>query len=154
MIRDSVFPKQMATTEESAETVAAAAVRPVRIGTRRSNLAVVQAEGIRSSLQAIAPDRSFEIHALRTIGDKDQITALYEFGAKSLWTTELEEKLVAGELDVIVHCLKGGHQTLEVLFAVQVISSPKNLARQTCPLRSRTHVNLPAFRSMTIVVMP
>ncbi|KAF9885594.1 porphobilinogen deaminase [Aspergillus nanangensis] len=80
--------------------------RPVRIGTRRSNLAVIQAEGIRDSLQKISPDRSFEIVALRTIGDKDQATALYNFGAKNLWTTELEEKLTSGELDVIVHCLK------------------------------------------------
>lgn len=80
---------------------------PLRIGTRRSNLAVVQAEGIRDSLKKIAPGRSFEIEALRTLGDKDQSTALYSFGAKSLWTTELEEKLTSGELDVIVHCLKG-----------------------------------------------
>ncbi|KAE8342599.1 hypothetical protein BDV24DRAFT_173613 [Aspergillus arachidicola] len=79
---------------------------PLRIGTRRSNLAMVQAEGIRDCLQKIAPDRSYEIEALRTLGDRDQLTALYNFGAKSLWTTELEEKLNAGELDVIVHCLK------------------------------------------------
>ncbi|GIC87216.1 porphobilinogen deaminase [Aspergillus udagawae] len=79
---------------------------PLRIGTRRSNLAMVQAEGIRDSLQNIAPDRSYEIEALRTLGDRDQLTALYNFGAKSLWTTELEEKLTSGELDVIVHCLK------------------------------------------------
>ncbi|KAF7625050.1 hypothetical protein AFLA_001924 [Aspergillus flavus NRRL3357] len=79
---------------------------PLRIGTRRSNLAMVQAEGIRNCLQKIAPGRSFEIEALRTLGDRDQLTALYNFGAKSLWTTELEEKLNAGELDVIVHCLK------------------------------------------------
>lgn len=80
---------------------------PVRIGTRRSNLAVVQAEGIRDSLKKIAPDRSYEIETLRTLGDRDQLTALYDFGAESLWTTELEEKLVSGEIDVIVHCLKG-----------------------------------------------
>ncbi|GLI79176.1 hypothetical protein PoHVEF18_007504 [Penicillium ochrochloron] len=79
---------------------------PLRIGTRRSNLAVVQAEGIRDSLQKIAPNQSFEIEALRTLGDKDKLTALYEFGAKNLWTSELEEKLTSGELDVIVHCLK------------------------------------------------
>lgn len=87
--------------------ISPAAQAPLRIGTRRSNLAVVQAEGIRDSLQKIAPGRSFEIEALRTLGDKDQSTALYNFGAKSLWTTELEEKLTSGELDVIVHCLKG-----------------------------------------------
>ncbi|KAK7709040.1 hypothetical protein SLS64_006523 [Diaporthe eres] len=85
---------------------------PLRIGTRRSNLAVVQAEGIRDSLKKIAPNRSFEIEALRTLGDKDQSTALYNFGAKSLWTTELEEKLTSGELDVIVHCLKDMPTTL------------------------------------------
>ncbi|CAG8073178.1 unnamed protein product [Penicillium nalgiovense] len=85
---------------------------PVRIGTRRSNLAVVQAEGIRDSLKKIAPDRSYEIETLRTLGDRDQLTALYDFGAKSLWTTELEEKLVSGEIDVIVHCLKDMPTTL------------------------------------------
>lgn len=68
---------------------------------------MVQAEGIRDCLQKIAPDRSYEIQALRTQGDRDQLTALYNFGAKNLWTTELEEKLKSGELDVIVHCLKG-----------------------------------------------
>lgn len=80
---------------------------PLRIGTRRSNLAMVQTEGIWDRLQKIGPDRTYEIEALRTAGDRDQLTALYDFGAKSLWTTELEEKLTSGELDVIVHCLKG-----------------------------------------------
>jgi hypothetical protein len=35
------------------------------------------------------------------------LTALYEFGAKNLWTSELEEELASGQLDLIVHCLKG-----------------------------------------------
>ncbi|KAH2984517.1 hypothetical protein KXV72_005550 [Aspergillus fumigatus] len=85
---------------------------PLRIGTRRSNLAMVQTEGIRDRLQKIGPDRTYEIEALRTAGDRDQLTALYDFGAKSLWTTELEEKLTSGELDVIVHCLKDMPTTL------------------------------------------
>ncbi|KAH7235229.1 hypothetical protein MRS44_009323 [Fusarium solani] len=87
-------------------TAASTAQPPLRIGTRRSNLAMVQAEGIRDSLQKIAPDRTFEIEALKTLGDKDKSTALYSFGAKNLWTTELEEKLTSGEIDVVVHCLK------------------------------------------------
>jgi hydroxymethylbilane synthase len=80
---------------------------PVRIGTRRSNLAIVQTEGIRNDLKKIAPNRSYEIVSLHTAGDRDKSTALYEMNAKSLWTAELEEKLVSGELDIIVHCLKG-----------------------------------------------
>ncbi|OQE41454.1 hypothetical protein PENCOP_c005G08554 [Penicillium coprophilum] len=74
---------------------------PLRIGTRRSNLAVFQAEGIRDRQKKIAPDQSYEIETLRTLGDRDQSTALYNFDAKNLWTTELEEILVSGELDVI-----------------------------------------------------
>ncbi|KFY60292.1 hypothetical protein V496_05383, partial [Pseudogymnoascus sp. VKM F-4515 (FW-2607)] len=79
---------------------------PLRIGTRKSKLAIVQAEGIRDRLQALAPGRRFEIVALHTAGDKDKTTALYDFSAKSLWTSELEELLVSGQLDVVVHCLK------------------------------------------------
>lgn len=70
-------------------------------------MAVIQAESIRDNLGKIAPDRTFEIHTLHTLGDKDKSTALYDFGAKSLWTSELEELLTSGRLDVIVHCLKG-----------------------------------------------
>lgn len=80
---------------------------PLRIGTRKSKLAIVQAEGIRYRLQALAPGRRFEIVALHTAGDKDKTTALYDFGAKSLWTSELEELLVSGQLDVVVQRLKG-----------------------------------------------
>ncbi|KAL7901640.1 porphobilinogen deaminase, dipyromethane cofactor binding domain-containing protein [Trichoderma sp. SZMC 28014] len=84
----------------------AAAQKPLIIGTRRSNLAVVQAEGIRDSLRKVAPGRAFEIESLHTLGDKDKSTELYKFGAKGLWTAELEEKLTSGQLDVVVHCLK------------------------------------------------
>lgn len=70
-------------------------------------MAVIQAESVRASLQQIAPDRTFELRALPVIGDKDQTTALYKFGDKSLWTSELEELLNSNQLDLIVHCLKG-----------------------------------------------
>ncbi len=40
------------------------------------------------------------------MGDKNQTTALSEFGAKSLWTQELEAQLLEGKLDIVVHCLK------------------------------------------------
>ncbi|OAQ96138.1 hypothetical protein LLEC1_01039 [Akanthomyces lecanii] len=78
----------------------------VRIGTRQSVLAKIQAEGIRDTLQKRYPYKSFEVDAMRTLGDRDKITALYSFEGKNLWTSELEEKLAAGKIDVIVHCLK------------------------------------------------
>ncbi|KID82858.1 Porphobilinogen deaminase [Metarhizium guizhouense ARSEF 977] len=80
--------------------------QPLRLSTRRSKLAVVQTEGIWDSLQRLLPSGTFEIEALHTLGDKDKSTALYDFGQKSLWTADLEEKLTLGQLDVVVHCLR------------------------------------------------
>jgi hydroxymethylbilane synthase len=44
---------------------------------------------------------------MSTMGDKNQVMPLHNFGAKSLWMHELEAGLVEGELDLIVHSLKG-----------------------------------------------
>jgi hydroxymethylbilane synthase len=41
------------------------------------------------------------------MGDNNQTTALHEFNAKALWTHELEALLDKGDLDLIVHSLKG-----------------------------------------------
>lgn len=95
---------------------------PVRIGTRRSKLAIIQTENIRDSLQKIAPELSYEIETLHTLGDTDKSTALYNFGAKNLWTTELEEKLTSGQLDVIVHCLKGEANIVPLSFSPLIIN--------------------------------
>jgi hydroxymethylbilane synthase len=108
---------------------------PLRIGTRRSNLAVVQAEAIRDRLREIEPDQSYEIKTLRTLGDRDQLTALYNFGAKSLWTTELEEKLASGELDVIVHCLKGKSIPFFVFLQIQILVLPLDCSTVDMPTR-------------------
>ncbi|KAJ5826985.1 hypothetical protein N7447_003748 [Penicillium robsamsonii] len=48
------------------------------------------------------PDQSYDIETLRTLSDRGQLTARCDFDGKSLWTAELEEKLVSGELDVII----------------------------------------------------
>lgn len=45
---------------------------------------------------------------MSTMGDKNQTTPLHNFGAKNLWTHELEAGLVDGSLDLVVHSLKGG----------------------------------------------
>ena len=78
----------------------------INIGTRRSALAVVQAEMVLKALKKAHPEIEYEIHAMATMGDKNQTTALHDFGAKSLWTHELEAQLLDGSLDIVVHCLK------------------------------------------------
>jgi hydroxymethylbilane synthase len=78
----------------------------ITIGTRRSALAVVQAEMVMKALKKAHPEVTYEIHAMATMGDKNQVTPLHDFGAKSLWTHELEAQLLDGSLDIVVHCLK------------------------------------------------
>jgi hydroxymethylbilane synthase len=58
------------------------------------------------ALKKAHPEIDYEIHAMATMGDKNQVTALHDFGAKSLWTHELEAQLLDGTLDIVVHCLK------------------------------------------------
>jgi hydroxymethylbilane synthase len=78
----------------------------IHIGTRKSALAMIQADMVLAELKKAHPETQYEIHAMSTMGDKNQVTALHEFGAKSLWTHELEAQLLEGKLDLIVHCLK------------------------------------------------
>nr|POE85084.1 porphobilinogen deaminase [Quercus suber] len=76
------------------------------IGTRRSLLARVQADEVAKALREAWPTHRFEIHAMSTTGDNNQITALHKFNEKALWTQELEVLLSDGSLDLIVHSLK------------------------------------------------
>ncbi|KAI0517609.1 porphobilinogen deaminase [Xylaria bambusicola] len=81
--------------------------RPVvRVGSRKSALAMLQAEWVVASLKKLHPDVDFEVRGMLSTADKDKITALYKFGGKGLWTNELEAALLANELDMIVHCAK------------------------------------------------
>ncbi|RKF63781.1 Porphobilinogen deaminase [Golovinomyces cichoracearum] len=80
--------------------------RKFNVGTRKSALAMIQAEIVHTDLKKSYPDTYFEIHPMNTMGDKDQTTALSKFGTKALWTSELEAQLLDGSLDMIVHCLK------------------------------------------------
>ena len=80
--------------------------RPIRIGTRKSKLAMVQTEWVQQQFQKQFPNRTFEIEAMRTQGDKIQDVALSKIGDKGLFTKELELGLVNQQVDLAVHSLK------------------------------------------------
>lgn len=80
----------------------------IRIGTRGSPLALVQARRVRQSLahaHGIAEDR-IAIEVIRTSGDRIQDRPLAEVGGKGLFTKEIEEALAAGSVDLAVHSAK------------------------------------------------
>jgi hydroxymethylbilane synthase len=82
----------------------------VRIGTRGSPLALVQAREAEARLIAAHPQLAaageVEIRVIKTTGDKVQDRPLSEIGGKGLFTKEIEEALLAGEIDIAVHSMK------------------------------------------------
>jgi len=77
----------------------------IRIGTRGSPLALIQANMVKDRLAA-AHGLAGEIVIIKTTGDVVQDRALAEIGGKALWTKELDRALLAGEIDCAVHSMK------------------------------------------------
>jgi len=89
-------------SEEIQETV---------IGTRGSDLALVQAAAVERTLSLAFPDLRLHRKVIRTTGDRRTDVALSEVAKaegtdKGIFTKELEEALRAGEIDIAVHSLK------------------------------------------------
>lgn len=82
---------------------------PLRIGTRGSPLALVQAKDVRDRLLMRFPDlagRGVAIEVIKTTGDQIQDRNLSEIGGKGLFTKEIEEALLDGRIDLAVHSMK------------------------------------------------
>ena len=84
------------------------AVPLLKLGTRRSPLAMAQAEEARARLCAAHgwQPESVELVPVTARGDKVQDRALAEIGGKALWTRELDQWLAEGRIDAAVHSLK------------------------------------------------
>jgi hydroxymethylbilane synthase len=80
----------------------------LRLGTRGSPLALVQAHMVQAALCAAHgwAEDDVMIVPIRTTGDRVQDRALAEIGGKALWTKELDRALLDGEIDCAVHSMK------------------------------------------------
>ena len=80
----------------------------LRLGTRRSPLAMAQAQEARARLCAAHGWGEDEVELVPVIasGDKVQDRPLAEIGGKALWTKELEAWLAEGRIDAAVHSMK------------------------------------------------
>jgi hydroxymethylbilane synthase len=85
--------------------VMSVAMTSIRLGTRGSPLALVQAGMVRDALVA-AHGIAVEIVVIRTTGDKVQDRPLAEIGGKALWTKELDRALLDRAIDCAVHSMK------------------------------------------------
>ena len=82
------------------------ATRTIRIGSRKSQLALVQTHWVQGELQKRFPEINFEVKTMETQGDKILDVSLSKIGDKGLFTQELEDDMLNGTVDFAVHSLK------------------------------------------------
>lgn len=78
----------------------------IRIGTRKSKLALIQTELVKAQILKYFPDEEIEIVHVVTHGDKVLDKPLGEIGGKGVFTKEIEEKLLDKTIDIAVHSAK------------------------------------------------
>lgn len=80
--------------------------KTIRIGTRKSLLALVQTEIVKDALLRAFPETEIEIVKIDTKGDQLLDRSLTSFGGKGVFTVELEAELLSGAIDIAVHSAK------------------------------------------------
>ena len=82
------------------------ALTELRIASRRSQLAMVQTNWVKSELEKAHPGLKITVEAMATQGDKILDVALAKIGDKGLFTKELEVQMLVDRADIAVHSLK------------------------------------------------
>ena len=78
----------------------------LKIATRRSPLALWQAEHVKARLEALHPNLEVVLVPIKTQGDIILNTPLSKIGGKGLFVKELEACMLNGEADIAVHSMK------------------------------------------------
>lgn len=86
----------------------------IRVGSRKSELALVQTRFVINQLKELNPEVEFEIVSMTTMGDRVLDKPLPKIGEKSLFTKDLEVALLSGTVDFIVHSLKDLPTVMEI----------------------------------------
>ncbi|HKP72805.1 MAG TPA: hydroxymethylbilane synthase, partial [Pyrinomonadaceae bacterium] len=92
------------------------------IGSRGSKLALWQAEWVKSRLTELRPQTEIRIEIIKTSGDVMRDVPLAVIGGKGVFTKELEEALLAEEIDLAVHSLKDLPTTLPDNLAIAAVT--------------------------------
>ena len=114
------------------------------IGTRRSKLALWQANWVKTALLAVCPNLTIELSLISTKGDIFLDGSLAVIGGKGLFTLELEQAMIKGHIDLAVHSLKDVPAVLPKELVVGAIMERAD-ARDVlvCP-RYKTLLQLPS----------
>lgn len=81
-------------------------MKTLKVGTRKSPLAMKQTKIVIDLLKKVNPYQTFEIIGLSTKGDRNQQACLTQIGGKGVFVKEVEHQLQQGNIDFAVHSLK------------------------------------------------
>jgi len=98
----------------------------LRIATRKSPLALWQAEFVKSRLEHFYPELKIELVKITTQGDKILDTPLSKIGGKNLFIKELEIGMMEGRADIAVHSMKDVPYELPEGFRIGAILEREN----------------------------
>ena len=116
---------------------------PLRIATRRSKLAMWQAEHVMSLLRSAHPDLPVELVPMSTQGDRVLDRALAEVGGKGLFVKELEVAMQEGRADIAVHSMKDVPSELPPGFAIVAVLPRANPLDAFISRRFKRFADLP-----------
>jgi hydroxymethylbilane synthase len=94
---------------------------PLRLGTRGSLLARTQSQWVIDQLARLRPQQRVELVVYKTTGDQVADRPLHEIGGKGLFTKELEQALLANQIDFAVHSFKDVPVTMPLLPQAELI---------------------------------
>ncbi|VDM32277.1 unnamed protein product [Hydatigera taeniaeformis] len=134
----------------------------IRVGSRKSQLALLQTNFVLSLLKQLHPQCKFEIVKISTTGDKILDKELSKIGDKSLFTKELEFALLNGTVDFVVHSLKDVPTTLPeglILGCIcsrappfdVVLMSPSNRGKKLSELPPNSVIGTSALRRIAVL---
>ena len=118
--------------------------KELRIGTRRSPLAIWQAEHVKGLLEKHHPGLRCTLTRIVTEGDRIQEVSLARFGGKGLFVKAIEEALLRKEIDLAVHSMKDLPATLPPGLTLGAIP-PREDPRDALICRE-PHLRLPELR--------
>ena len=98
----------------------------LKIATRKSPLALWQAEFVKSKLASLYPDLKIELVKMTTQGDQILNSPLSKIGGKSLFIKELEIGMNEGRADIAVHSMKDVPYELPQGFEIGAILEREN----------------------------
>jgi hydroxymethylbilane synthase len=123
-------------------------VHKIVIGSRGSQLALWQANWVKAELERLHSNVDINIRVITTSGDKIQDVPLAKIGGKGLFVKEIEEALLAKEVDLAVHSMKDVPMEIPAELVVSVITKRESPLDALISKNGERLVNLPQGASI------